>query len=198
MYLTKRQKQILDYIGEYFAARGYAPTLEEIGEHFGLSSPATVYKHVQKLVEKGYLRKTKHQGRGIEVVEASPERTIEVSLLGTLRLGRRIEPVRPPELVCLPPTFRGRAPLFALRVRGITPEGAELQDGDLIVLEDRRPRREDESVLVMLNGRLPAFGHTFRDDDDLWVRYADGSRSDIGETDNEIRGVLVGLIRDYR
>ena len=55
MYLTKRQKEILDYVRDHVGEHGYAPTLQEIGVRFGLSSPATVYKHVEQLVQKGYV-----------------------------------------------------------------------------------------------------------------------------------------------
>ena len=80
MYLTKRQKEILDFVREQVELNGYAPTLQEIGLRFGLSSPATVYKHVEQLVHKGYLRKAPHQGRGIQLVD--PERMTQEDVLG--------------------------------------------------------------------------------------------------------------------
>ena len=197
MYLTKRQKEILDYIGEYVAASGYAPTLEEIGAHFGLSSPATVYKHVQRLVQKGYLRKTKHQGRGIEIVEAQPERSIEVPVRGVLRSGRRIEPIRPPELTALPPAFREFAPLFALRVRGNELDDRHLVDGDLLVLEERAPGRDGETALVIWDGSIPALGRCRHDAGDLFVEAPGNAWRRVAPRRDEVRGVLVGVLRRY-
>ena len=67
MHLTKRQKEIYDFLRDYLAREGYAPSLEEIGAHFGLSSVATVHKHIQNLVQKGLLRKTWNRSRSIEL-----------------------------------------------------------------------------------------------------------------------------------
>jgi len=116
--LTKRQKEILEFVRGQVLARGYAPTLQEIGTEFGLSSPATVYKHIEQLVQKGYLRKTPHQGRGIELVDPEPLRTVEVPLLGQVATGRPIEAIADGEMVNVPPDFVGRSPTYALRVRG--------------------------------------------------------------------------------
>src|SRR5262245_59056219 len=83
MALTKRQRQILDFIGGFIEERGYSPSLEEIGSHFGLSSVATVHKHVSRLVEKGLVRRGWNQNRSIELVEQGPAaRALEVPLLG--------------------------------------------------------------------------------------------------------------------
>jgi repressor LexA len=197
MYLTKRQKEILDYIAEHVDQRGYAPTLEEIGAHFGLSSPATVYKHVQRLVQKGYLRKTRHQGRGIEVVGAEPERSIEVPLRGELRPGRRIDPVRPPELAALPPSFRGHALLYALRVRGTGLEDQQLLDGDILVIEERAPERDGDVALLVSAGGTPALAPCRRQDGGFFVRTGEGAWRLLGAAGDEVRGVLVGAIRAY-
>ena len=70
MALTRRQREIYDFIRDFVAERGYSPSLEEIGEAFGLSSVATVHKHVQHLVEKGFLRKAWNRSRSVEPVEA--------------------------------------------------------------------------------------------------------------------------------
>ena len=105
MYLTKRQKEILDYINRYVDENGYAPTLKEIGTGFGLSSPATVYNHIELLVQKGYLKKTPHQGRGIELVDGDPVRTTEVPILGQISAARIIQATTAGETVNLPPDF---------------------------------------------------------------------------------------------
>ena len=73
MYLTRRQKQILDFIREHVAAQGYAPTLEEIGRKFELSSPATVHKHLSNIEAKGLIRRGTNRSRSIELVEQQPE-----------------------------------------------------------------------------------------------------------------------------
>ena len=163
MYLTKRQKETFDYIAGYVRENGYAPTLEEIGDHFGLSSPATVYKHVQQLVTKGYLRKTRHQGRGIEIVDSGGHEAFEAPVLGEITAGRPVEAAPQAESVPLPPTFSSTAPVYLLRVRGASLEDELLRDGDLLIIEDRPAARDGEVVLAVLHGELTAIGCYYRE-----------------------------------
>src|SRR5258706_14195361 len=90
MALTRKQKQVLDFVREFVEKKGYSPSLEEIGARFGLSSVATVHKHVSKLVEKGMLRREPNVNRSIEPVEQDPPglRTARVPLLGRVAAGK--------------------------------------------------------------------------------------------------------------
>ncbi len=199
MYLTKRQKETLDYITGYLSEHGYAPTLEEIGSYFGLSSPATVYKHVQQLVHKGYLRKARNQGRGLELVEVEPLRTIEAPLLGQLVAGRSLEAIRPARTVNLPPEFNSLAPIYVLRVRGDWLNDEQLADGDLLVVEDRSTAENGETVVALLRDDLPAVGRIYREAGGVRLQPAHPGREPLWlpEGQLQIRGVLVGLLRRY-
>ena len=116
--VTKRQKQLLDYLRTYIEQHGYAPTLEEIGKHFSLSSLATVHKHLQNLERKGRIRRLHHHSRAMEVVpEPRFGRAVEVPLLGRVAAGVPIEAVEEPETISLPEEMLGRGETFALRVR---------------------------------------------------------------------------------
>lgn len=200
MYLTKRQKETLDYIAAYLSERGYAPTLVEIGSHFGLSSPATVYKHVQQLVHKGYLRKARHQGRGLELVEVKPQRTIEAPLLGQLVAGRSLEAIRPARTVSLPPEFNSLVPLYVLRVRGNWLNDEQLADGDLVIVEDRSKAEDGETVVALLDNDLPAVGRIYREAGGVRLQPARPGREPLWlpEGQLQIRGVVVGLLRRYQ
>ena len=91
MALTRRQREIYDYVREFIEARGYSPSLEEIGAKFELSSVATVHKHVQHLVEKGWLRKGWNRSRSVEPVERDSAGAVELPLLGVVAAGTPIE-----------------------------------------------------------------------------------------------------------
>ena len=93
MALTRRQREIYDFVREYVTSRGYSPSLEEIGEHFGLSSVATVHKHVQHLVEKGWLRKAWNRSRSVEPVESDPSGYVTLPLLGLVEAGAPIDAI---------------------------------------------------------------------------------------------------------
>ena len=84
MALTRRQRQIYDFIRDYVSTRGYSPSLEEIGAHFGLSSVATVHKHVQHLVEKRYLKKAWNRSRSVEPVEPPNAGVVPLPLVGVV------------------------------------------------------------------------------------------------------------------
>lgn len=199
MYLTKRQKQILDYIREYIGVEGYAPTLEEIGARFGLSSPATVYKHVQQLVRKGYLRKAKHQGRGLELVDVESEKTIAVPLRGQLAGGEELEPDGHTRTISLPPGFAGHSPLFALEISGDELMDELLDDGDLLVIEERTSARNGETVVATVDGRQATVGRYFLEQGLVRLqRRSNGAEPILApESRVQVEGVVVGLVRRY-
>src|SRR5262245_4447298 len=155
MHLTKRQKEIFDFIRDYLQQEGYAPSLEEIGSHFRLSSVATVHKHVQNLVEKGLLRKTWNRSRSIELVPSEPQGAREIPLLGTVAAGRPIEAIATPDTLTVPLEITGRLECFALRVSGDSMIEDHIVDGDVVVLEARKQPRDGETV-VALNDREEA------------------------------------------
>lgn len=199
MYLTKRQKETFDFIAEYVREHGYAPTLEEIGAYFGLSSPATVYKHVQQLVTKGYLRKTRHQGRGIEIVEPSTQQAFSAPVLGEIIAGRPVEAAAHTETVELPPGFSSTSPIYLLRVRGSALEEELLTDGDLLIIEDRPTARDGEVVLAILRGEVTAVGRYYHEPSHIRLEPTINGREPLylpaGQI--QVRGVIVGMIRNF-
>ena len=89
--LTKRQREILDYLNEFIQQHGYAPSLEEIGERFSLSSLATVHKHLTNLQEKGFIRRAWNRSRSVELLPSrSGGRAIELPMLGYVAAGMPI------------------------------------------------------------------------------------------------------------
>ncbi len=200
MYLTRRQKEVLDFVGQHVGQHGYAPTLQEIGSRFGLSSPATVYKHVEQLVQKGYLRKAPHQGRGIELIDPEPVRTIEVPLLGQMVAGRPIEALTSAETLNLPPDFIGRKPTYALRVRGNSMIDEQIRDGDLVIVEDRATPENGETVIAVLHGEQVTLKKFFREGSMIRLQPANPTSEPllVDEADVRIRGVVIGVIRRYR
>lgn len=153
--LTERQRQVLDLIRESLARRGYAPTLREIADALGCSSTATAQKHVQRLVDRGLLRRLRHQKRGLELVEpAGGEGVVRIPLLGEVAAGSPIEVVEDREEVAVPAALVGPGPHFVLRVRGDSMTGDGVLDGDLVVLERRERPAEGEMVVALVDGEV--------------------------------------------
>lgn len=153
--LTLRQRQVLDFIDTEIRHRGYPPSVREIGEAVGLSSPSTVHAHLAALQDKGYLRRDPTKPRAIEValetqtgaaISRSPVR--HVPLVGDVAAGTGVlaaENVE--ELLPLPEDFTGEGELFMLRVRGDSMIDVGIFDGDYVVVR-AQPTAENGDVVV--------------------------------------------------
>jgi len=200
MILTKRQKELYDYIDEYIARYGYAPTLEEIGEQFRLSSLATVHKHLTNLEDKGLIRRKWNFSRAIELV---PRQTkvgaIELPLLGYVAAGAPIEPLENAESFVVPEEFVRRQTTFALRVKGDSMIEDGIRDGDYIVVEERQNAQNGETVVALVNGEATV--KKFYRDRGGKVRLMPANERLAPIIANApavtIRGVVVAVMRKY-
>src|SRR5262249_25034369 len=138
VFLTKRQKELFDFLDGYLAQHGYAPTLEEIGSRFNLNSLATVHKHLTNLEDKGLIRRTWNHSRAIELVrQGKPCAAVELPLLGRVAAGQPIEVLETADAIAVPEEFIRRENTFVLRVVGSSMVGDGILDGDYIVVEER-------------------------------------------------------------
>lgn len=199
MHLTKRQKEILDFIREYLEAEGYAPSLEEIGTRFGLSSVATVHKHVQNLVEKGLIRKAWNRSRSIELVEPDRASGVEVPLLGTVAAGAPIEAIPTPDSIGVPAELVGRKECYALRVQGDSMVDDHIIDGDVVVLESRKQPRNGETVVALVHRDEVTLKRFYHEGGTVTLVPANPALKPMQfpAEDIEVQGVVVGLLREY-
>lgn len=199
MALTRRQRQIYDFVRSFVESKGYSPSLEEIGAQFGLSSVATVHKHVQHLVEKGYLRKAWNRSRSVEPVQTSPG-TIELLLLGAVAAGAPIEAIEVEERIAVPAEMvRRRDQTFVLRVRGDSMIEEHIRDGDCVVVERRSEARNGETVVALLRGSEATLKKFYRRGAKVVLEPANQTLRplEVPAEDVEIRGVVRGLLRSY-
>jgi len=200
MALTRRQHEIYGFIREFVGERGYSPSLEEIGARFGLSSVATVHKHVQHLVEKGYLRKAEHRSRSVEPVEAPASPVVSLPLLGIVAAGAPIEAIEEAESIDVPQQLvPRRSRCFVLRVRGDSMVEEQIRDGDFVVVESRPEARDGETVVALIRGEDATLKKFYRRGSSVRLEPANASMRPIevpaGEV--EIRGIVRGLLRRY-
>jgi repressor LexA len=197
--VTRRQKQVLDYVRTYIGRHGYAPTLEEIGRHFGLSSLATVHKHLKSIEAKGLIRRRSHQSRALEIARPAAQ-AVTVPLLGRVAAGTPIEPIESPETVALPEEFLGRGETFALRVRGDSMVGEGILDGDLIVVEARRDARDGATVVALVRGDVTVKKLYRERGGRLRLQPANERLTAIvvRADEVELRGVVIAVLRRYR
>ncbi len=200
--LTKRQKQLLDHLNSYISQYGYAPTLAEVGQYFGLSSLATVHKHLRNLELKGVIRRERNHSRAIEIAQR-PGRAAgsrNLSLLGQVAAGQPIEAVEGNETISVPEEFVRRDDTFCLKVKGESMIEDGIRDGDYIIVEGRESANNGETVVALVGNEATVKKFYREPDGRIRLQPANSAMEPIlvGQGDLQVRGVVVGLMRRYR
>jgi repressor LexA len=198
--LTKRQKQMVDYLENYISEHGYAPTLAEVGEYFGLSSLATVHKHLRNLEQKGLIRRQHNHSRALEMAAQSGHSTRRLELLGQVAAGTPIEAVETRESISVPEEFVRRDNTFCLRVKGDSMIEDGIRDGDYIIVEGRESADNGETVVALVGSEATVKKFYREADGRIRLQPANAAMQPIMVDSRElaIRGVVVGLMRHYR
>ena len=199
--LTRRQKQLMDYLNNYISEHGYAPTLSEVGEYFGLSSLATVHKHLHNLEQKGFIKRQHNHSRALEVSEAErPTPVRSLRLLGQVAAGTPIEAIEGNETISVPDEFVRRDNTFCLRVKGDSMIEDGIRDGDYIIVEGRETAGNGETVVALIGDEATVKRFYREPDGHIRLQPANAAMQPImvSEGDLAIRGVVVGLMRHYR
>lgn len=202
MPLTKRQKEILDYLDAYIGEHGYAPSFEEIARFFGYSSLATVHEHLGNLERKGYIRKAYNESRSIEVIAGTrPGGAVELPLLGAVAAGEPIEAVVDRESLSVPEDMvRPGAASYVLRVKGDSMIDEHIRDGDYIVVSARPTANDGEMVVALVGGENVTVKKLYREPGNrIRLQPANPAMEPIIVDANDvvIQGIVVGVIRRY-
>lgn len=202
MALTKRQREILDFIESFIQNYGYSPSFEEIAKFFGYRSLATVHEHLTNLERKGYIRRNYNESRSVEPVEAAfGQAASAVPLLGLVAAGSPIEAIEDDETIAVPEDMlTGRGPHFVLRVRGNSMIDDQIRDGDCVVVEGRESAENGEMVIALLHGEAATVKRFYRERDGR-IRLQPSNENHppqyYREPDVQVRGVVIGVIRRY-
>ena len=202
MGLTRRQAEILAYITQFTEVQGFAPTLQEVGDKFGLSSVATVHKHISNLVEKGYLlRSRRNSSRDLEVVDQRSEqpKLVRIPLLGTVGAGLPIEALAEHEEITLPEDWLGRGRTFALRVRGDSMIDEQIRNGDTVIVESREMARNGETVIALVDGDSVTVKQYHREGASIRLQPANPAVPVLVLPENrvQVQGVVIGVLRRF-
>jgi repressor LexA len=198
--LTKRQREILDYLQDFIQQHGYAPSLEEIGRRFGLSSLATVHKHLTNLQEKGFIKRAWNRSRSVEMIPTgSAGRSLDLPLLGYVAAGVPIEAVASSETIAVPEDLVGRRDTYVLRVRGNSMIDEQICDGDFVIVEDRKTAQNGETVVALLGGSDVTLKKLYRENGRVRLQPANPAMQPIFiDADQvQVQGVVVGVMRKY-
>ena len=198
--LTKRQREILDYLNDFINQHGYAPSLEEIGRRFNLSSLATVHKHLTNLQEKGFIKRAWNRSRSVELIPTRVgQRAVELPLLGYVAAGLPIEAVASTETIAVPDSLASKRDSYVLRVKGNSMIDEQIRDGDYVVVEDRKTAQNGEMVIALLGGSDVTLKKFYLEHGQVRLQPANPSMTPIMVPADQVQvqGVVVGVMRRY-
>ncbi len=207
MALTRRQKDVLDFIAGYQVENGYNPSYEEIARGLKLSSIATVHKHISALAKKNYLSRGANQSRSVEVLpryvqeksRSKFEASLEVPLLGSIAAGTPVQAFDTPDSVSFS-DFVGRKETYALRVRGNSMVDDHICDGDMILVENTKEASDGQIVVALVDGAESTLKRIYREQGNM-VRLQPANETmspiRVPASQVEIRGRLLAVLRKY-
>jgi repressor LexA len=202
MPLTKRQKEILDFIHQFIDENGYAPSFEEIAHSFGYSSLATVHEHLSNLERKGYIRKSYNESRSIEMVPEHPSAgATTLPLLGRVAAGLPIEAIQDQETLSVPADMvRAGRDNFVLKVEGDSMIEEQIRDGDYIVVSAQPTAMDGDVVVALVGGDSATVKRLYRESGNrIRLQPANATMDPmvLDADDVRVQGIVVGLIRRF-
>lgn len=195
--LTKRQKEILDFIESFIESHDYAPSYREIAEFFHLGSVATVSDHLENLEEKGYLTKDSREARSLQLTPRWDERNFEIPLMGTIAAGYPIEAIRTNETIDIPRDMMGKN-VFALKVRGESMIEDGIFDGDYIIIEQTENPKNGEIVVALVDNENATLKRFYKEKGRIRLQPANSNFKPIYSNKVVIQGRVKGVIRKFK
>lgn len=202
--LYPRERQLLDFITQFIQRFGYAPTLKEIGESMGIRSPATVHEHIDRLRQKGFIRKLDGTARGLEIVSenykpAGNAASLELPVLGFIAAGAPLEPYTDPNfyMSVAPSMMASKQPHYILQVKGQSMIEDGIFDGDFVVIAHQQDAKNGDIVVALLPNGLATLKRIYFEKDRIKLAPANSTMTPIFTTHVKIQGKCVGLIRKF-
>jgi repressor LexA len=202
--LYNRERQLLEFITQFIQRFGYAPTLKEIGDALGMGSPATVHEHVDRLRQKGFVRKLDGTVRGIEIIEsyaraATGKSAVELPVLGFIAAGSPLEPYTDPNfyISVAPCMVSGSKPNYVLQVKGASMIDDGIIDGDFVIVQHQQDAQNGDIVVALLPNGFATLKRIYFEKERIKLMPANAAMSPIFATHVKIQGKVVGLIRKF-
>lgn len=195
--LTKRQKELLDFIKQFIAAHDYAPSYREIADGMKLGSIATVAAHIDNLKMKGYLTKDFREARSLQLTPRWDERVFEVPLMGLIAAGAPIEAIRTNETIDIPKDMMGKN-VFALKVRGDSMIEEGIFDNDYIIIEQTSTPNNGDIVVALLDNENATLKRFYKEKDHIRLQPSNPKYGPIRVKKVMIQGRVKGVIRKFR
>ena len=209
MALTRRQKQVYDFLARFVEEHGYSPSFEEIGEGLGLSSLATVHKHVSNLEEKGLLKRDYNRSRSIDLVKprgrmrqvlgaSAANAGLTLPLMGRIAAGRPVEALENPESISLADFTRSKD-VYVLQVTGESMQDEHIVNGDYVLVEKTSIARDGEIVVALVSGSDATLKRIYTEGNKIRLQPSNTAMQPIivPAAEVQIQGRVIGVLRKY-
>ena len=208
MALTRRQRQLYEFIGNFVQTHGYSPSFEEIREGLGLNSLATVHKHVTNLEKKGLLHRDANRSRSIDLLAprgkmkqamaAAASAANSLPMVGRIAAGRPVETFETPETISFSDFTRSKD-VFVLQVTGESMQDEHIVDGDYILVERTQVARDGEIVVALVEGAETTLKRIYKEGDRVRLQPSNANMAPIVVPASavEIQGRVIGVLRKY-
>lgn len=206
MAITKRQREVYDFISDFVQKNQYSPSFEEIREGLGLNSLATVHKHVTNLEKKALLTRDYNRSRSIDLLPPkgrlkqamSVNTTMVLPLLGRIAAGQPIEAVQNPETISLADFVRSKD-VFVLEVRGESMQDEHILSGDYVLVEKAKTAHNGDIVVALVEGTDATLKRFYREGDNIRLQPSNATMKPIivPAASVELQGRVIGVLRKY-
>lgn len=199
--LTRRQKEILDYIRNFIDQNGYAPSYREIAHYFEFSSTGTIAEYIGILEEKGYITREAMEARAIQLTPSFDDgmEICNIPLEGVIDAGRPIEAIRTHETIDIPRDMMGKK-TFALKVRGESMIDDGILDGDYVIIEQTGSAKNGEIVVALIDNQNATLKRFFNENSNIRLQPANRLMKPMRFAKNRvtIQGKVKGVIRKFK
>ncbi len=202
--ITKRQKDVLDYVKKYVAEHGYPPAIREICKGVNLSSPATVFVHLKNLEQLGLIKTTSNKFRTIEILGTNEyletnEDVVKVPLLGKITAGSPITAIEQPnEFFDIPASLiPATATVFTLHVSGESMINAGIYDGDYVIVQKQSNAKNGDIVVAMTEENEATIKRFYKENGHIRLQPENDTMDPIILSNCTILGKAIGLYRKF-
>ncbi len=212
MAITRRQRQVYDYIARFVQDKGYSPSFEEIGDGMGLNSLATVHKHISNLETKGLLTRGYNRSRSIDLLPVkgklrqsmgmgggmATSTELRLPLMGRIAAGQPIEAMETPETISLADFVRSKE-VFVLQVRGESMQDEHIVDGDYVLLEKTKTAHNGDIVAALVDGSDSTLKRFYKEGDKIRLQPSNAAMKPIivPAVAVQLQGRVIGVLRKY-
>ena len=199
MAITRRQKEVIDFLSSFTQKNGYSPSYEEIASGLGLSSLATVHKHITNLQNKGLLQRAHNRSRSIDVLPPRSKKGADrLPLVGRIAAGKPVEAIETAESISLGDII-GNREVFALEVRGDSMRDEHIVSGDYVLVERTRTAREGEIIVALVDGSDATLKRFYREGSMVRLQPSNTEMAPIyaPAANVSIQGKVLGVLRKY-